>query len=116
MGGRVRFRGSRPRLSHPRRSSQVHHGACNFLVADSIGAFPAHLAELAKLPRAKFEEFRRIGSPALVDKQLVRVALAAEMQPKDARDVWAKAGNPDPAALTAMPLDDFRKTAKRLSV
>jgi malonate decarboxylase beta subunit len=74
------------------------------------------LAELAKLPRAKFEEFRRIGSPALVDKQLVRVALAAEMQPKDARDVWAKAGNPDPAALTAMPLDDFRKTAKRLSV
>jgi len=91
-------------------------GDCNFLVDASISAFRAQLAELAKLPRAKFAEFRRIGSPELVEKQLKRVALAAEMQPKDARDVWAKAGNADPVKLGKMPLGDFRKTVKRLTV
>ncbi|CAH2603684.1 Malonyl-S-ACP:biotin-protein carboxyltransferase MADC [Rhodovastum atsumiense] len=91
-------------------------GDCNFLVADSIAAFRAQLAQLAVLPVAEFEKLRRIGSPAAVERQLRAVALAAEMQPKDARDVWARAGNPDPAALTDLPLEQFLGLAKRLQV
>lgn len=91
-------------------------GDCNFLVEDTVAAFRAQLAELAKLPREKFEDLRRIGSEALVAKQLKGVALAAEMQPKDARDVWVHAGNPDPISLALAPVADFRAQAKRLSL
>jgi malonate decarboxylase beta subunit len=91
-------------------------GDCNFLVADTIAAFRAQLAELAPLPVSEFEEMRRIGSPEKVEKQLRAVALAAEMHPDDARDVWAKAGNAEPVSLTDMPLADFLAQVKRLSV
>ncbi|MBN2752540.1 MAG: biotin-independent malonate decarboxylase subunit beta [Rhodospirillaceae bacterium] len=91
-------------------------GDCNFLVDPEIAAFRAQLAELAKLPRAKFAEFRRIGTSELVEKQLKGVALAAKMQPKDARDVWVHVGNSDPVELGSMPLADFRKVVKRLAL
>ena len=91
-------------------------GDCNFLVEDSIAAFRSQVAELAPLPIAEFEAMRRIGSEAKVEQQLKGVALAAEMQPQDARDVWAKAGNADPVALTDIPLSDFLGQVKRLSV
>ncbi|RAI42566.1 biotin-independent malonate decarboxylase subunit beta [Rhodoplanes roseus] len=91
-------------------------GDCNFLVDDRIAAFRGQVTELCKLPVGDFEQFRRIGSAALVEKQMRAVALAAEMQPKDAYDVWRRAGNNDPAGLGDAPVDDFRKQAQRLSV
>ncbi|ABC22125.1 malonate decarboxylase subunit beta [Rhodospirillum rubrum F11] len=91
-------------------------GDCNYLVENTVAAFRAKVAELAVLPISAFEEMRRIGSAATVERQLRGVALAAEMQPKDARDVWAKAGNANAAALTDLPLADFLAQVKRLSV
>lgn len=91
-------------------------GDCNFIVADTIAAFRAQVAELAKLPVSAFEALRRIGSAALVEKQLKGVALAAEMQPKDARDVWKHVGNADPVALANVPLVEFLATVKRLAL
>jgi len=91
-------------------------GDCNYLVDDSVAAFRKQMAELAAMPRAKFPGMRRIGTPALVDKQLKRVEMAAEMQPSDARDVWAHAGNANPMTLAKMPLAQFRKTARRLKI
>ncbi|MBB4303745.1 malonate decarboxylase beta subunit [Rhodobium orientis] len=91
-------------------------GDANFLVADTIAAFREKVAELAPLPVAAFEEMRRVGSPETVERQVRGVALAAEMHPQDARDVWAKAGNDDPASLTDMPLAAFLGQVKRLSV
>lgn len=91
-------------------------GDANFLVGDSIRAFRAQLAKLAVLPVAEFEAMRRIGSPAKVEDRLRAVALAAEMQPQDATDMWAKAGNDAPATLTDLPLPDFLSSVKRLSV
>lgn len=91
-------------------------GDCNFLVDDRIAAFRAQVTDLCKLPVAEFERFRRIGSAALVEKQMRAVALAAEMQPKDAYDVWRRAGNDDPVGLGNAPVEDFRKQAQRLSV
>ncbi|WP_128294182.1 biotin-independent malonate decarboxylase subunit beta [Afifella aestuarii] len=91
-------------------------GDCNVLVQNMIGAFRDAVAKLAVLPVSEFEKMRRIGSPEAVERQLRAVALAAEMQPQDARDVWAKAGNPDPVALTDIPLDEFLADVKRLSV
>jgi len=89
---------------------------CNYLVADTVGAFHDQIAELATKPMADFEPMRRIGSPAKVEEHMRAVALAAEMHPKDARDVWAYAGNADPVALTDLPLPDFLAQVKRLSV
>ncbi len=91
-------------------------GDCNFLVEDTIGAFRSQIAELAKLPIDEFEAMRRIGSAQKVEQQIRGVALAAELQPRDARDVWAKAGNADPASLTDMPLSGFLDQVKRLSI
>ena len=91
-------------------------GDCNFLVEDTVAGFRAQLSELAKLPRSEFEALRRIGSEKLVEKQLEGVALAAELQPKDARDVWVHAGNPDPVSLAMAPLPQFRETVKRLAL
>ncbi|WP_319412457.1 biotin-independent malonate decarboxylase subunit beta [uncultured Cohaesibacter sp.] len=91
-------------------------GDCNFIVDDTIAAFRAQVEELAKQPRDSFEQYRRIGSVEMVDKQLRAVALAAEMQPSDSRYVWAHAGNADPIKLASVPLDEFRASVKRLSV
>jgi len=91
-------------------------GDCNAIVDDTIAAFRAQVVELAKLPVSAFEAMRRIGSEALVAHQVKGVALAAEMQPKDARDVWKHAGNADPIALANVPLDEFRSTVKRLAL
>lgn len=91
-------------------------GDCNVLVHGKIADFREALSKLAVLPVSEFEKMRRIGSSELVEKQLKLVALAAEMQPKDARDVWAKAGNEDADTLDSKPFDDFVKTVKRLEI
>ncbi|MEI2388025.1 biotin-independent malonate decarboxylase subunit beta [Breoghania sp. JC706] len=91
-------------------------GDCNVLVRGKVSDFREALSKLVVLPVSEFEKMRRIGSPELVEKQLKLVALAAEMQPKDARDVWAKAGNADAATLDSKPFDEFVATVKRLEV
>ncbi|PTW60408.1 malonate decarboxylase beta subunit [Breoghania corrubedonensis] len=91
-------------------------GDCNVLVHGKVADFREALGKLAGLPVSEFEKMRRIGSPELVEKQLKLVALAAEMQPKDARDVWAKAGNADAATLDSKPFDEFVASVKRLEV
>ncbi|MBZ4020866.1 biotin-independent malonate decarboxylase subunit beta [Rhodobacter sp. TJ_12] len=91
-------------------------GDANFLVQDSIEAFRKQVVELAPLPVSDFEAMRRIGSPETVEKQLRLVALAAEMQPQDAVDVWAKAGNENAAGLLDVPFAEFMSTVKRLAV
>jgi malonate decarboxylase beta subunit len=89
-------------------------GDCNFLVDDTVASFRAQLAELTLLSIAEFEPLRRIGSEALVEKQLRGVALAVELAPTDARDVWRHAGNNDPIGLADGPIADFRKAVQRL--
>ncbi len=91
-------------------------GDANYLVDDTVAAFRAQLAELCALPVSSFEAMRRIGSPDLVEKQLRGVALAAELKPDDARDVWRHAGNNDPVGLADGPLADFRKSVRRLAL
>ncbi len=91
-------------------------GDANFLVDDSVAAFRAQLAELCALPIEAFEPMRRIGSPELVEKQLRGVALAVEIAPTDARDVWRHAGNNDPVGLADGPISDFRKSVRRLEL
>ena len=90
-------------------------GDANYLVENAIGAFRAQLVDLAAIPVSDFEAMRRIGRPELVERQVRGVALAADMQPGDARDVWVKAGNTDPIALTDLPLADFLSQVHRLS-
>ena len=91
-------------------------GDCNVLVPDTIKGFRDAIADLAVKSMDEFEKMRRIGSPETVEKQLRMVAMAAEMQPKDARDVWAKAGNTDPQTVEGTSLDEFLSTVKRLEV
>ncbi len=91
-------------------------GDCNMLVGPKVSDFKEALGKLAVLPIEDFETMRRIGSPELVEKQLKYVALAAEMHPADARDMWAKAGNADAAEMTEKPLVKFLAETKRLEL
>jgi len=86
---------------------------CNFLVADKVGSFRKQVSDICAMPMKEIEKFRRIGSEELVKEQVELVALAAELNPSDSRDVWKHFGNENPGALTDMPLEDFLKTAKR---
>ncbi|MDJ0930805.1 biotin-independent malonate decarboxylase subunit beta [Breoghania sp.] len=91
-------------------------GDCDVLVKGSIKDFREALQKLAPLPVSDFEAMRRVASPELVEKQLKLVALTAELQPKDARDLWAKAGNADPIATENKPIDEFLAETKRLTI
>lgn len=91
-------------------------GDCNFIVDDEIASFRNQLKELAVQPRDSFAQYRRVGTPELVEKQLRLVALAAEMQPDDARYLWSHAGNADPISLASVPLKEFRDSVKRIEV
>ena len=91
-------------------------GDCNYLVEDTIAAFRAQVAEVLVKPMSELAAMRRIGSLALVKKQLNGVALSVSLAPKDSRDVWQYAGNPEPGALVDMSTADFLKTVKRLNL
>lgn len=86
---------------------------CNFLVADTIGAFRAQVAEVLALPFAALTQYRRIGTPELVDEQLGLVKLAVDLEPKDSMDVWKYYGNTEPQRLIDLSLQDFLETVKR---
>jgi len=91
-------------------------GDCNFLVDDTVADFRKQIVELTKLPRDQFAAFRRIGTPELVEKQIRCIGLAGKIHPRDARDVWAYAGNADPGTLGDMSFEEFLTTVKRLVV
>ncbi|XZQ31217.1 biotin-independent malonate decarboxylase subunit beta (plasmid) [Rhodobacter capsulatus] len=91
-------------------------GDANFLVENSIAAFREQVSHLTGLSIEAFEEMRRIGSSAKVKAQLRAVALAAQMQPGDATEVWSHAGNNDAWGLIDLPLSDFLARVERLSV
>lgn len=83
-----------------------------YLVEDSIGAFRSKLAEVLKMSYEKIESHRSIGSLALVQEQLELVKLAAELNPKDAAEVWAYFGNKKSGELQDMTYDEFMKEAR----
>lgn len=91
-------------------------GDANYLVEDSIGDFRRQIAAVLQLPQAEIDAMRRIGTDALVDRQLKLVRLSIDLKPRDSRDVWKHAGNADPDALVDMSTADFLKTVKRLNV
>ena len=83
-----------------------------FLVEDDIGSFRAQIAELLKLPYADLAKYRVIGDVNLVNEQLGMVALAAQLKPKDSKDVWKYYGNHEPDAIPDMFHDEFMRKAK----
>lgn len=86
---------------------------CNALVDDNMGAFRKALCEILALPYESVCKFRRIGSYELVKEQISLVNLAAEMNPRDAKDVWAYYGNTEPAQLPELETTEFLAAASR---
>ncbi|MCL2215539.1 MAG: biotin-independent malonate decarboxylase subunit beta [Defluviitaleaceae bacterium] len=68
-------------------------GSAAYLVEDSIAAFRDKVAAVLAEPYAKIAAKRAIGTPTLVEEQLELTALAAQLKPKDAYDIWAHFGN-----------------------
>lgn len=86
---------------------------CNALVADSISAFRSALKEMLEAPYEVVCACRRIGSYSLVKEQLKLVALAAELCPSDAMDVWQYYGNTEPSLIPEQSSAEFLKTVHR---
>lgn len=86
---------------------------CNLLVGDTIGAFRGALTELAQMPYEKLCGFRRIGSYELVREQQELVALAAELCPSDASDMWRYYGNEQADEMPEWDVETFLANAKR---
>ena len=68
-------------------------GHAAYLVEDTVSAFRAQILEILALPYEKIAAKRSIGSLDLVLKQLELVHLAAELNPRDARDIWSHLGH-----------------------
>ncbi len=86
---------------------------CNFLVANSIESFRKTISEICSMSMDDIVKYRRIGTEDLVKEQIELVALAAELNPGDSKDVWKHFGNEDPDALIDMKVEDFLKSVKR---
>lgn len=86
---------------------------CNFLVADTVGAFREQLAKVLDCPMEQISELRRIGSRELVEEQIGLVKLAVEWDPHDSKDVWKRFGNENPEKLPDLALPEFLATVKR---
>ena len=86
---------------------------CNVLVDDSIGAFRKALEDMAALPYEKICEYRRIGSYELVNEQKELVALAAELCPSDAMDMWRYYGNEQAEEMPEWDVETFLSNVKR---
>lgn len=83
-----------------------------FLVKDSIGAFRAQLQDLLKMPYEKIASYRSIGTLPLVEEQLTLVALAAELKPKDSKDVWKYFSNEKSEEIQDMTYEEFMKNVR----
>lgn len=86
---------------------------CNFLVANKVGAFRKQIQEIMEISFDEIESYRRIGSLETVKEQLELVKLAAELQPKDSKDMWKYFGNEDPDTLNDLSYAEFLEQAKR---
>ena len=86
---------------------------CNCLVEDKVSAFREELCRLSRLPYEQLCRYRRIGSHALVHEQMDLVKLAAQLCPRDAKDMWAYYGNPEPERLPELELDEFLACVRR---
>jgi len=86
---------------------------CNILVEDHVSAFRQALCSLAEMPYENVCRFRRIGSHQLVQEQMELVALAAELCPADAEDMWRHYGNQAPEQLPELGLVEFLSCVRR---
>lgn len=86
---------------------------CAFLVNDKIGAFWRQIRDVLRQPYSEIVKYRSIGSAELVEEQLDLVALAAELKPKDSKDVWRYYGNQNAEDIPDMYFETFAETAKR---
>lgn len=86
---------------------------CNFLVDNNVASFREQIQEIMELPFAEIEKYRRIGSLKLVEEEMELVKLAAELQPKDSKDMWRYYGNADPEELNDLPYVEFMANVKR---
>lgn len=86
---------------------------CNMLNEDKVAAFRASLRQMLAMPYEELVKFRRIGSHALVKEQMGLTALAAELNPFDAKDVWAYYGNENPEELPELDAAEFLAVARR---
>ena len=84
-----------------------------FLAADSIGDFRAKVIRVLAKPYEQMVQYRSIGSSKLVEEQLKLVALAAELKPRDAVDVWSYYGNENAAGIPDLPLEAFLEAVKQ---
>jgi len=85
---------------------------CAYLVEDSIGAFRSQIEAVLQMPYEDIQKLRSIGTAELVEEQLQLVALAARLNPKDAKDVWKYFGNEDPDRIPDMFYDEFMQKVK----
>lgn len=86
---------------------------CNYLVEDKVSAFREKVRAMARLPISEIESLRRVGSLALVQKQIDFMNSVSADGVKDAKDLWVMYGNQEPDRLSDMALCDFLKTVKR---
>lgn len=86
---------------------------CNILVDDKVADFRGALCELLAQPYDEICAYRRIGSYELVKEQMELVALAAELNPSDAMDVWRYFGNECPEQLPELETVEFLRVVHR---
>lgn len=86
---------------------------CNYLVPDDLEAFRQQVAQVLLQPYEELIKSRRIGSRALVEKQMRLVALAAELKPGDSMDLWRYYGNAAPEKLPEFETEEFLRQAVR---
>lgn len=86
---------------------------CNYLVPDDLEAFRQQVAQVLLQPYEELIKSRRIGSRALVEKQMKLVALAAELKPGDSMDLWRYYGNAAPEKLPEFETEEFLRQAVR---
>ena len=86
---------------------------CNILVEDTVMDFRRALCDLLAQPYEKVCACRRIGSYELVKEQMDLVALAAELNPGDAKDVWRYYGNEHPELLPELETAEFLRVVHR---
>lgn len=87
-------------------------GDAAYLVEDSVGAFREQVRQVLGLSYEEIAAHRSIGSRSLVEEQLKLVRLAAELNPKDATDVWAYFGNENSRAIPDMDYETFMREVK----
>ncbi len=86
---------------------------CNVLCDDRVSAFRDALCALLAMPYEELVKYRRIGSYALVKEQMGLTALAAALNPFDAKDVWQYFGNGEADALPELGTEEFLAVARR---